>query len=310
MRMTRCWSAIAVAVALFAGGCARQLPPRAPSAALYRDLERIVTVRQAGGWEIERLEIEGAMSDALMSVCQVEPSDREALAGWLEARISARGGPVEQAYSKRGRKLGRVEGLVELTRIRLLLAAAMAAAPADCPFWLEPHQDFAGRQVGDARWQVSLAGGGKVLLQRRGDRDDVTGGGAGRILLGRNFGSRLGVLAGIEGGGSADIPPSRNGMSSGLVLAFDLVTPVVARLYLVNSYFELEGGYLAHFSEEDRDMESGVHFGVAFGARALRTRWFFPGAAFAATYERTFPDAGEALQLIKLGLRVTLDVDL
>ncbi len=299
-----------VCAALVVGGCARQLPPKSPSAALYRDLERIVTVRQAGGWEIDRLEVEGALSDALMSVCQVEPADRELLAGWLEQRIAAGGGPVEQAYRKRGRKLGKVEGLLELTRIQLLLAAAMASAPADCPFWLEPRQDFAGRQVGDGRWQVSLAGGGKVLLQRRGDRDDVTGGGAGRILLGRNFGSRLGVLAGIEGGGSADIPPSQNGMSRGLVLAFDLVTPVVARFHLVNSYFEVEGGYLAHFTEEDRDMESGLHVGAAFGARALRTRWFFPGAAFAVTYERTFPDAGAALQLIKLGLRVTLDVDL
>ena len=299
-----------VCAALVVGGCARQLPPKSPSAALYRDLECIVTVRQAGGWEIDRLEVEGALSDALMSVCQVEPADRELLAGWLEQRIAAGGGPVEQAYRKRGRKLGKVEGLLELTRIQLLLAAAMASAPADCPFWLEPRQDFAGRQVGDGRWQVSLAGGGKVLLQRRGDRDDVTGGGAGRILLGRNFGSRLGVLAGIEGGGSADIPPSQNGMSRGLVLAFDLVTPVVARFHLVNSYFEVEGGYLAHFTEEDRDMESGLHVGAAFGARALRTRWFFPGAAFAVTYERTFPDAGAALQLIKLGLRVTLDVDL
>ncbi|MCC6999944.1 MAG: hypothetical protein IT370_35415 [Deltaproteobacteria bacterium] len=300
---------VLIAAALLAG-CGRQLPPRAPSAALYRDLERIVTVREAGGWEIDRLEVEGALSDALMSVCQVERTEREALAGWLEDRISAQGGPVEQAYRRRGRKLGKVASLLELTRIRLLLAAAMAAAPADCPFWLEPRQDFAGRQVGDGRWQVSLAGGGKVLLQRRGERDDVTGGGAGRILLGRNFGSRLGLLAGLEGGGSADIPPSQGGVSKGLVLAFDLVAPVVARFHLVNSYFEVEGGYLAHFTEEDRDMESGLHLGVAFGARALRTRWFFPGAAFAATYERTFPEAGEALQLIKLGLRVTLDVDL
>jgi hypothetical protein len=55
-----------------------------------------------------------------------------------------------------------------------------------------------------------------------------------------------------------------------------------------------------------------MHVGVAFGGRAARRRWFFPGAVFGVSYERTFPreTQGEPLQTLKLGFRVVIDINL
>ena len=64
------------------------------------------------------------------------------------------------------------------------------------------------------------------------------------------------------------------------------------------------------WSEEDwSDFASGLHLGVAFGARALRARFLFPGVAFGASFERTFV-AGDDPTSIKLGFRVAFDLDL
>ena len=52
-----------------------------------------------------------------------------------------------------------------------------------------------------------------------------------------------------------------------------------------------------------------IHVGFAIGARALRTRFVFPGAAVGISYERLFLD-GEDLRSIKIGARVVFDLDL
>ena len=49
--------------------------------------------------------------------------------------------------------------------------------------------------------------------------------------------------------------------------------------------------------------------GVAFGARALRTRFLFPGAAYGFSWERTFSDGPDRMTL-KVGARVAFDLDL
>lgn len=296
-------------VLLLVAACARTVPPQKPAAALYRDYERMVTLSAAEGWEIDRLEVDGLLGAALMSLCQVAPEQRANLLGWLDERIAIKGGPVDAAFARRGRSLARVDDLIVLTRIRKLHAAAMDAALADCPFWIAPGRGFAGRQIHDDRWTLSLQTGGKLIVTRRGGSNDVTGGGAGRVLLGRSFGSRIGVSAGFEAGGSASFPKTTATVAGdALVLGFDLVVPAVLRYWLVNSYFELEGGYLMHFTEADTDIEPGYRVGLAFGARALLRRWVFPGVAFAATYERTFSDP-DPIHLVKLGIRATFDLD-
>jgi hypothetical protein len=290
-------------------GCARALPPDRPTAALYRDLERLVTVAGTAGWGIDRLEVEGLLAAALDSVCRVDPVRRRALLDWIDAQIARNGGPVDAAWRQRGKRLGRVKTLLTLTRIRMVLAHADLQADADCPFWLEPDEGFAGRQISDDRWTLSGGGGGKGMGVAQGDRRDLNFGGAARLLLGRTFGSEA-LYAGVEVGASASFPKDDTGERTGLVLGVDLVTPLVYRHTFVNSYLELEAGWLGHATEEDATVDHGVHVGAAIGGRATRTRFFFPGAAFGVSYERSFPEDAEDLHVVKVGLRVAFDVDL
>ncbi|HEU5059563.1 MAG TPA: hypothetical protein VFU21_23680 [Kofleriaceae bacterium] len=300
---------IAVAV-LVAGACARHVPPTRPAASLYRDLERIVTVAEAAGWHIDRLEIDAVLSDALESTCRATPGERQALAGWLDGVIAEAGGPVERAFQARGRDLDEVSDLLTLTRIRLLLARAAAAAATDCPFWMEPDGAFRGRQISDRRWQLSGGGGGKGIYARKGGSGDLRFGGAGRVLIGRGLGERGALYTGLELGGSGAFPRNEDGERGTLVIGYDAVVPVVYRHTLVNSYLELEGGWLGTGTEEDVELEHGIHLGAAFGARALRTRFFFPGAAIGLSWERTFPASGAPQYTVKLGLRAAFDIDL
>lgn len=304
------WISIALCLALIAGcSYARTLPQDRTSATLYRDMQRLVSIRAAAGWQVDRLEIEGLLPEVLMSLCQVPVDRREALRTWLESRIAALGGPVEDAWRERGKKRDEVTDLLQLTRIRDALDHAMASAEADCPFWLEPDPEFAGRQISDDRWQFTVGGGGKGIVVNQGGQRDLQFGGAGRFVLGRNFGSRLGFYSGVESGASAGFPRDEGGDRGNLVLAIDTMLPVIVRYRLVNSYFEVEAGYVNRVTEEDwSDFSHGVHVGLAFGGRASRVRWFFPGAVFGVSYEHIAAD-GDNLHLIKMGFRAALDLD-
>lgn len=307
-------TALLVAAVVVAGslgpGCRQALPPDAPQAALYRDLQRLVTVRAATGWQIDRFEIEALTPEALMSVCQVEPAVRRALLEWLDQRIMALGGPVEVAYRARGRDIDAVEDLLEATRVRDALRAAADSAERDCPFWLESRADFAGRQVSDDRWQLAMGGGGKAVGLRQAGVNDLQFGGAGRLLLGRTVGSHWAGYAGMEVGGSAGFPRGDGGDRERLVLTMDLVAPVIVRYRLVNTFVEFEAGYLAHLTEDDwGDPAHGFRVGMAVGGQATRVRWFFPGAAFGISYDLAFDDEAP-LHALKLGVRVSLDLEL
>lgn len=298
-------------VAVIAAGCARRLPPQTPTAALYRDLERLVSVEATAGWSIDRLEVEGLLPAALDSVCRVDAVDRATLLAWVDTEITRAGGPLEDAWRRAGKQMSEVEHLLTLTRIRLVLDHAMTAAPADCPFWIEPDPAFAGRQISDDRWQLSFGGGGKGIVVIQGGRSDLNAGGAGRVLLGRTFGVHGGLYLGVEAGASASFPKDDSGTRSGLVLGFDTVVPLVYRYRLVNTYLEVEAGWLGHVTEEALEtVDHGLHVGVAFGGRATRTRFLFPGAALGVSYERTFPDDGPSLNMVKIGFRVAFDWDL
>ncbi len=294
-------------------GCAAAVPqPQQPvNSNLYRDLRRLVTLTETAGWRIDRLELENLLPDLLDSVCRVEPERRAELRVWLDERIEAEGGDVRQRWVEEGRDLDEVEELLELTRIRMALDYAVARVE-DCPFWVEAEPDFAGRQISDSRWQLSAGGGGKAIFLDDGENRDVSFGGATRVVLGRSFGPRWLIMAGIEGGGSAQFPKEEDGDRGGLLFAFDAVPMAVARYTRLNSYIELEGGFLMRFLEDDIDnLIPGWRIGVSVGGRATRRGWFFPGAAFGVSYERTIEQADQpALILFKAGFRVAFDIDL
>jgi hypothetical protein len=296
---------------LFAVGCANasRAPVDPSSAALYRDLERIVTVSATTGWGVDRIEVESLLKQSLESVCRTEPLARRLLRQWIDSELTRLGAPVETAYLERGKDLDDVDELLTMTRVSKTLARAEEVSN-ECPFWIEPHARFRGRHISDGRWQISLGGGGKGIIVQQGDRQDVHAGGAGRLLLGRTFAGGNALYIGLEAGASAAFPRDEMGERTSLVIGADFVAPIVYRYTLLNSYFEFEAGWLGHSTETDwGELDHGVHFGFAFGARALRTRFVFPGAALGISYERLFLD-GDDIRAIKVGARVAFDLDL
>jgi hypothetical protein len=153
-----------------------------------------------------------------------------------------------------------------------------------------------------------VATGGKGIFVAEHGRADISFGGAGRLLIGRSFGSRITVYLGAEGGAIASFPRDATGGRSNLVLGLDGVVPLVLRYRFVNSYVEVEAGWYGHITEDDRVLDNGVHVGIAVGGQASKQLWFmpfFPGAGFAITYE----NAG-ALHALKVGLRVSAELPL
>jgi hypothetical protein len=299
-----------VAIAILLVACSRTPTPRDPTErALYRDLERQVTVAAATGWGVDRLEVDGLLDTALDSVCRVDALGRRSLREWLDAETTRLGGPVEEAWRKRGKKLSKVSDLLVLHRVRLLLDRADELS-TDCPFWIEPENPFSGRQISEHRWQLSFGGGGTASALLKGDIQDVSAGGSGRLLIGRMFRNGNGLYIGADVGGSAQIPKDETGERTSLELGVDLIAPLVYRHTLLNTYWEAELGWLGHSTENDWGaVDHGMHMGVAFGGRALRQRFLFPGAVLAIAYERLFLD-GDDLFILKLGARVQFDWDL
>jgi hypothetical protein len=295
---------------VLASACSRRPAPKDPSErALFRDLERQVTVTAATGWGIDRMELDGMLETSLDSVCRVEPLARRALLRWLEHEIQRLGGPVEAAWRQRGKKLSRVTDLLVISRVHKLLVRAEELS-GECPFWIEPEPRFRGRQISEHRFQLTIGGGGKGIALAQGEDVDFSAGGAGRLLIGRMLPDGHGLYTGLEVGGSAAFPKDETGTRSSIELAADVVVPLVYRHTLTNSYLELEAGWLARSTERDWGaFDHGVHVGVAIGARALRTRFVFPGAAFGISWERLFV-AGDDVTMLKVGARVALDWDL
>lgn len=298
-----------LAIATTVVACTRTPTPKDPTErALFRDLERQVTVAAATGWGVDRLEVEKLVGPGLDSVCRVDILGRRSLREWLDAEINRKGGPVETAWRERGKKLSKVGDLLVLHRVRLLLHRADELS-VDCPFWIEPENPFGGRQISERTWQLTFGGGGKASAIRQGDHQDLSFGGAGRLLLGRMFADGNGLFLGLEVGANAQLPKNAMGERTSLQIGADFVAPIVYRHMLLNTYFEYEVGWLGHSTEEDWvDVDHGIHVGFAFGGRALRQRFLFPGAALAVAYERLFL-AGDDLVSIKLGARVMFDLN-
>ena len=297
---------LCVFAAMLSIACGGAVPPPTDSAALHRDLERLVELADAEGWSIDRVEVEEALPPALESVCRTTSTARLQLRDWLDAQIAAKGGDVEAVYKQRGNDLGNVSELLTLTRVRMLLQRSIEVSDADCPFWLRENPKFRGRQILDDRWFLSLGGGGKGIVVQQAGQADLNFGGAGRLLIGRGFGPHATLLAGLELGGSAAFPKGADGERGDLAVSVDIVAPLVYRHRRVNSYWELEAGYIAHTPEDTFDPAHGFHLGASLGGTASRRRWIFPGAAFGISYERVADD--NTLHFIKLGFRVAIDV--
>ena len=261
---------------------------------------------EAGSWGADRLEVDALLRDALESVCRATPERRLALLGWLEARDRALGGPVEDAWKAHGRDLDAVSELVELTRIRKLLVAAMDAE-ADCPFWVEPAEPFSGRQIADDRWIFVVEFGGRVSLTFREGVFVPAFGPATRTVVGRMFGPHWGILFGLDGAGSALFPHSDELSSQAVRFALDLTMPIIVRYRMVNAYLEVEAGPVVRFMEDDADAP-GYHVGASYALLYTR-RAFTPGLSFGVAFEKVLPSDGRSTYIVKAGARIVLDFD-
>src|SRR5688500_9381375 len=114
-------SLIVLALISLAGCASRTLPPEKIQSRLYRDLERLVSLSDSAGWQIDRLELDSMLEAALLSTCRVDTATTSALLDWLDLRINDLGGPVEEAYLERNRDLDQVTELLEVSRVRMLL---------------------------------------------------------------------------------------------------------------------------------------------------------------------------------------------
>jgi hypothetical protein len=66
------------------------MPRGSAQRALYRDLRKIVDLRDRTGWVVDRIDVQEVAPSAMRSACQVGEPARLSLASWLDRRIAAR----------------------------------------------------------------------------------------------------------------------------------------------------------------------------------------------------------------------------
>ena len=276
-----------------------------PENPIYRDLERLVHLEGADGWGMDTFEYESIMPKAMDSLCRVEPSKLTELKAWTEVRIDALGGRAEAQY-KNGVAIKELKKVLVVERISAVLEKGTLLHD-DCPFWLETETNFAGRQILDDRTVFTTGGGGKLVVSDETTLSELSGGGAGRFLLGRALGTHWMWQLGLEWGASAEFAENRIGERTQLNWATDVVLPLVIRYRFVNTFLESEAGYLLRI-DDDGNTGQGVHVGVALGGTASRRRFLLPGGALALSYEKIFGDID--LHIVKFGFRIVFDIPL
>jgi hypothetical protein len=300
VRLLAATAALAVLAATAGTRAQVVLPPEDedPSfKALAVDLERIVEVQQAGGWRIDRYEIEDMIPSTLMTLCRVPVETRTRVLAWYERRIALLGGPAEKAYKG---DLSAIKPLVFLTRVRDLLVEANKRAVRECPFWLTPEQGFHGIQNDRNRWNLNVETGGLIQLRKTEGRWTYGGGGVIRGLLSRGF-EHMTLLFGPEFAGGAMLKVGGGGT---VVINYFPAFPVVLRMHDRTWHYDIEVAGVSLFQATDTRFSYGLRFGVGGGVQGRRTRGLIPWAGVAFAYETYFPGARPQMSFIRGGLRV------
>ena len=304
-------AAVGAALLAVAGGVAAEPappPPGSAEAGLLGDLEKMVESQASLGWTIDRYELEELIPTALMSVCSTPEAARDAVLEHLEARIEALGGPVEEAYRKRGNDLGKVSVLLFTSRVRALLGEAMLRAGDECPFWLEPSSSFHGLQTDAYRFTLNVEGGGLLVLHHADDKLTFGGGGSGRLLLGRGLDPRWTVLGGLEVGGHAQFEQTETETRFPIILV--VAAPLVLRGTDRTWHYEFEVAGLGYFTQTELRVSPGVRGGLLLGLSTLRIRSVMPWAGVGAAFEYVFPTSFRGpVWSLRAGARIGFDWD-
>jgi hypothetical protein len=277
--------------------------------ALYIDLTKSVELSNDTGWVVDRVQIENNAEAAMRSVCQVSPERRRTLEGWLDGRIQQLGGSAELVYKKHDKDLSAASHILELERVRALLRFADAHATDDCPFWLEPNEDFRGVQS-DADRLVIFAdtlGYGSLVLEH--GHAALGGGGGGRLLFGSGFGPSWTLAIGGEIGGSGAFIKNAMGTRS-IETTFSAAIPILLRYARYSRLFDFEIAPAFRFDPDTDILPPGVRTSVAVGFSTMRSAAFMPYALLWLAYEYHAADnRGPADHSFHIGTRVGVDWD-
>jgi hypothetical protein len=314
-RRHRLLALLALATGLAACATGPQ-PATVAERALLSDVRTLVRSRARDAWTVDRVSQEAIAPGVAVSACQAGPEARRGLLAWLDGRISAEqlrlGGPAAEVW-RRERDLDPVEGLLELQRIRAAVGGLDARADVDCPFWLAADPDFIGVE-GDADRLVlylESRGGGSVNL--RGRDVALSGGGAGRLLVGHGLGRGLTLAAGVELGGAGRFErrsQADGGAVSDITGVIGAATPLILRFADAGEVVDLELAATA-FLGGGAVAPPGLRAAVAWGLVTPRVGGAFsPMALFWVGWEYHPRRGDEApFHMIGLGTRVGVDID-
>lgn len=314
MRLSKLCSGLSIALGLAAWGsweaAARAQDPNAEAETLIADLRKIVEIRAASGWKIDRYEYEGMMPDALLSVCRTPRETQSNALAKVGRRVEILGGPFEEAFHKNGDKMDGLKDLLFATRVERLLREASLRALTECPVWMTPKGPFRGVQTDARKITLSGEGGGLGFIFNVDKRGDATlgGGGMGRLMLGFGLDYRWTVLLGVEVGGGALI--QRNGTTTELPLLFQAAIPLVLRLHDVSWHYEVELGFVGLADEKDTRVSPGLRVGGLIGISTLRVRSFMPWFGLGGAMEQYLDStARPAFRIWKGGARIGFNWD-
>ncbi len=298
----------AIAYACLVAGCAHT-PVDPQERALYGDLRKIVSLAEGADWIVDRLEVDGALTGGMESICRAEPEARLGVLRFIDHAIADEGGPAADRLARNGGDLSEVREALRLERIGLVLRTGMARAGEDCPFWLPPNPEFRGVQSDEERlvlWLESIGGFGLVV---RGDEVELGGGGGGRVLLGLGFDNRVTAAFGLELGAIASFPESSGGARQ-LQATFGGALPFVLRLRDTLRVIDFEIAPTVRYVEDEIRFPPGVRVAIGAGISGTRTGGVMPHGLLWIGYEYRPPlDGGLPEHSVRLGTRVGIDWD-
>lgn len=305
--MRKLLSIVALLATLFStSGIARAQPTVTPdpqgAEGLLVDLERIVSVEETVGWFVDRVALQSLHPTLMQSVCRASEGARVGALIRIEDDARAAGDPP-LLFARAGNSIdAATRRALHVHRQATALRNAMAAAPADCPFWAAPALGFKGRQTDRDRFTLSIETGG--MIQVRQTQGDWTYGGGGviRLLPGYGFGGRVTLLGGLEFGGGAML--KSGGGPTEFVVNYFPALPVVLRIHDGMWHYDLETAAVTLVQADDHRTSYGVRAGAGIGVSALRTRSFLPWAGIAIAYEHDFEGVRPRADFFRAGLRV------
>ena len=300
------WSTFGLYLLFILNACAT-LPRDRSAQGLYIDAQKALNAESRLGWTVDRVEIEQAAAETEPSACRTRKEARAELVRFIEARIQQEGGPAEEQYNK-GRDIDELDDVLELERLRTLLAEVESHLAEDCPFWLKPSHEFEGFHSTSRRFVfvAESMGAGALLISRGQVR--AGGGGGARLLLSYGFTPHLQFATGIEAGGDAILEQTKDSKYDPIG-AFRFGAPSWLRFIDVDRIYDLE---LAAITRLDHGQLKpwGGRIALAGGVTGLRRLGFMPALQLWLGYE-LFPEQQglPAQHSIRVGTRVGFDFD-